>query len=43
MLWKPILVLLLGFITFNLQTPQLKMPGERQADALPRELTECPS
>jgi hypothetical protein len=40
MLWKPILILLLGFITFNPQTPQLKMPGERQSDALPRELTE---
>jgi hypothetical protein len=40
MLWKPILILLLSFITFDQQTPQLKMPGERQADSLPRELTE---
>jgi hypothetical protein len=40
MLWTPILILLLGFITSDQQTPQLKMPGERQADALPRELTE---
>ncbi|HEU0173292.1 MAG TPA: hypothetical protein VFV58_03450 [Blastocatellia bacterium] len=40
MLWKPILILLLGFITSDPQTPQLKTPGERQADALPRELTE---
>jgi hypothetical protein len=40
MLWKPILILLLGFITSDPQTPQLKMPGERQADALPHELTE---
>jgi hypothetical protein len=38
--WKPILILLLGIITFDPQTPQLKMPGERQADALPQELTE---
>src|SRR5215510_15137538 len=40
MLWKPILILLLGFITSDPQTPHLKMPGERQPDALPRELTE---
>jgi hypothetical protein len=40
MLWKPILILLLGFITSGQQTPQLKMPGERQPDALPRELSE---
>jgi hypothetical protein len=40
MLWKTILVLLLGIITFDPQTPQLKMPGERQADALPQELSE---
>ncbi len=40
MLWKPILILLLSFITSDRQTPQLKMPGERQADSLPRELTE---
>ena len=40
MLWKPILILLLGVITSDPQTPQLKLPGERQPDALPRELTE---
>jgi hypothetical protein len=40
MIWKLILILSLSFITFDLQTPHLKMPGERQADALPRELTE---
>ena len=40
MLWKPMLILLLGFITSGQQTPHLKMPGERQPDALPRELSE---
>jgi hypothetical protein len=40
MLWTPILILFLGFITSDPQTPQLKMTGEREADALPRELTE---
>jgi hypothetical protein len=40
MMWKPILILALSFITFDSQSPQLKMPGERQSDALPRELTE---
>jgi hypothetical protein len=40
MLWTPILILFLGFITSDPQPPQLKMAGERQADALPRELTE---
>jgi hypothetical protein len=40
MLWKPILILLLGFVTSDPQTPQLKMPGERQPDAIPRELSE---
>jgi hypothetical protein len=40
MMWKTILILSLSFITFDAQSPQLKMPGERQADALPRELTE---
>lgn len=39
-MWKTILILSLSFITFDSQSPQLKMPGERQADALPRELTE---
>jgi hypothetical protein len=40
MMWKPILVLTLSFIASGSQSPQLKMSGERQADALPRELTE---
>ncbi|MGH9765947.1 MAG: hypothetical protein ACREAB_00820 [Blastocatellia bacterium] len=40
MMWKLILVLSLSFITFAPQTPHLKMPGERLADSLPRELTE---
>jgi hypothetical protein len=40
MMWKPILILSLSFIAFDSQSPHLKMPGERQADALPRELTE---
>jgi hypothetical protein len=40
MLWKPILILLLSIVAFDPQTPQLKMPGERQPGALPRELTE---
>jgi Holliday junction resolvasome RuvABC ATP-dependent DNA helicase subunit len=40
MIWKPILVLSLSFIAFGSQSPQLKMSGERAADALPRELTE---
>src|SRR5215813_1055066 len=40
MLWKPILILLLSVITSDPQAPQLKMPGERQPDALPRDLTE---
>jgi hypothetical protein len=39
-LWEPILILLLSFITFDPQSPQLKMPGEGQADSLPQELTE---
>ena len=40
MMWKTILILTLSFIASNSQTPQLKTPGERQADALPRDLTE---
>ncbi|MGH9939824.1 MAG: hypothetical protein ACREAM_26590 [Blastocatellia bacterium] len=40
MMWKLILILSLSFITSDRQSPQLKMPGERQPDALPRELTE---
>src|SRR5262252_3955157 len=40
MMWKPILILLLSVITSDPQTPQLKMPGVRQPDALPRDLTE---
>lgn len=43
MMWKPILILSLSVITFDSQSPQLKMPGERQADELPRELTETES
>jgi hypothetical protein len=41
MLWKPILILLLGLTTYDLQTPQLKMHGERRPGALPGELTEA--
>src|SRR2546427_135506 len=41
MMWKTIFILTLSFITFDSQSPQLKMPGERHADALPRELTEA--
>lgn len=37
MLWKPILILLLSFITSNPQSPQLRMPGERQDSSLPRD------
>ncbi len=40
MLWRPILILALSFIPLDLQTPQLKMPGEHQPGSLPRELTE---
>jgi hypothetical protein len=40
MLWKPIFIILLGFVTSDPQTPQLKIPGERQPDAVPRELSE---
>lgn len=40
MLWKPILILSLSLMAFDLQTPQLKTPGERQPDSLPQELTE---
>jgi len=40
MMWKPILILTLSFIASNSQAPQLKTSGERQADALPRDLTE---
>src|SRR5215813_3442030 len=40
MLWKPIVILLLNLIAFDPQIPQLKIPGERQSDSLPRELTE---
>src|SRR5262245_9854591 len=40
MILKLILILSLSFITFDTQSPHLKMPGERQSDALPRELTE---
>jgi len=40
MIWKTILILSLSFTAFDSQSPQLKMYGARQADALPRELTE---
>src|SRR6266511_924883 len=40
MMWKTILILSLSFIASNSQAPQLKTSGERQADALPRDLTE---
>ena len=40
MMWKTILILSLSFIAPNSQAPQLKPSGERQADALPRDLTE---
>src|SRR5215470_19278673 len=39
-MWKTILILSLSFIASNSQAPQLKTSGERQADALPRDLTE---
>ncbi|HEY8461758.1 MAG TPA: hypothetical protein VIM99_15315 [Blastocatellia bacterium] len=39
-LWKTILILSLNFAAFDSQSPQLKMPGGRQADSLPPELTE---
>ena len=39
-MWKLILIMSLSFITFDPQSPHLKMPGERQPDAIPRELTE---
>jgi hypothetical protein len=40
MIWKTILILSLSFTAFDLRSPQLKMYGASQADALPRELTE---
>ena len=40
MQWNLIFILLLSLITSDLQTPQLKSPGERRSDSLPRELTE---
>src|SRR5215510_13498043 len=40
MMWKTILILTLSFIASDSQSPQLKMSGQSQADALPRELTE---
>ncbi|MGE0131222.1 MAG: hypothetical protein AB7U82_24340 [Blastocatellales bacterium] len=40
MIWKPILILSLSVVVFGQQTPHLKMPGERQSDSLPQELTE---
>jgi len=38
--WKLTFALLLIFVVFNLQSPQLKPPGERQSDSMPQELTE---
>src|SRR5262249_36052843 len=40
MLWEFILILSLSIIGSDLQTPQLKTPGERKSDSLPQELTE---
>jgi hypothetical protein len=40
MMWKTILILSLSFVAFDPQSPQLKMPGERQNDSLPQDLTE---
>jgi len=40
MIWKTILILSLSLFAFDSQSPQLKMHGDRQAEALPRELTE---
>src|SRR5262245_39910271 len=40
MTWKTILILSLCFTAFDSQSPQLRKPGELQADARPRELTE---
>lgn|SRR5262245_44736089 len=42
MLWKPIFILVLTALVFDLQTPHLKSSAERQNDpaSLPQELTE---
>src|SRR5215475_6706638 len=40
MIWKTILILSLSLAAFDSRSPQLKMHGASQADALPRELTE---
>jgi len=40
MMWKTILILSLSFIAADTQSVQLKSSAERQADALPLELTE---
>src|SRR5262245_33388483 len=40
MMWKTILILSMSFTAFDSQSPQLKMHGAHQADALPTELTE---
>jgi len=40
MIWKTILILSLSSIAADSQSPQLKSSAERQADALPLELTE---
>ncbi len=41
MMWKPILILSVSFIAFDLQTPHLRTPGERPERSLPREMTEA--
>lgn len=38
--WKSILLLFLCVILFDPQSPHLKLPGERQSDSLPTDLTE---
>ena len=40
MLWKEAFILTLSIVAFDLQTPQLRTPGERPSDSLPQELTE---
>jgi hypothetical protein len=40
MMWKTILILSLSFTAFDSRSPQLKTHGARQADEIPRELTE---
>jgi len=40
MLWREVFILSLSIIAFDLQTPQLRTPGERPSDSLPQDLTE---